>query len=142
MYYCTLNILSSIACLCKLRGEGWTGLFNSKGMHCSAVDNGAMNFIPALAICFQIAYQKQGCALNFKGLPDDGIRPIFLKNIHALHSLMMSEPFIRFFCTRSHRVKLRNDIVRDIFLINASYTLFTFSFDQIPTHPPPPPYPN
>ncbi len=36
-------------------------------------------FTPALAICFQIANQKQGDALNFKGLSQDGDRLIFLK---------------------------------------------------------------
>ncbi len=54
-------ILSYIACLCKLKGgggRGLTSLFHSKCKHCSAVDNGAMNFIPALVICFQIANQK------------------------------------------------------------------------------------
>ncbi len=29
--------------------------------------------------------------------------------------------------TWSHRVKLRDDVIRDIFLINASFTLFTFN---------------
>jgi hypothetical protein len=52
----------------------------------------------------------------------------------------MSEPFIRFSYTRSHRVKLRTDIVRDIFLINTSYTLFTFSFDQYQPTPHPLPH--
>ncbi len=58
-------------------------MFNSKCKHCSAVDNGALNFIPALAICFQIANQKQGGVLNFKRLSQDGRRQIFSDNLRA-----------------------------------------------------------
>jgi hypothetical protein len=36
------------------------------------VGNGAMNFIPALAVCFQIVNQKTRGALNFKELSQDG----------------------------------------------------------------------
>ncbi len=61
MHYCTVYIFSIIACLWKLRGGGgggWTSLFNSTCKHCSAVDNSTMNFMPALAICFQTTIQK------------------------------------------------------------------------------------
>jgi hypothetical protein len=41
----------------QVEGRG-DSLFNSKYMHCSAVDYSDMNFIPVLPICFQIADQK------------------------------------------------------------------------------------
>jgi hypothetical protein len=55
----------------------------------------------------------------------------------------MSEPFIRFFYTWSHRVKLLNDNIRDIFLIIASYTLLlSHSTNYQPTPLPPSSIPN
>ena len=51
---------------------GWTSLLNSKCKHCSAIDNGAMNFTPELAICYQIANQKKDGTLNFKRISQDG----------------------------------------------------------------------
>jgi hypothetical protein len=54
---------------------------------------------------------------------------------------MNERTFYYIFYTWSHRVKLRDGIIRDIFLINASFKLFTFSFRLVPTLPPPPPLP-
>ncbi len=42
-----------------------------------------MNLISALVICFQIANKKQGCALNFKGLSQDGGRTYFSENLRT-----------------------------------------------------------
>jgi len=44
---------------------------------------GVMNFMPALAICFQIANQKQVGALNFKGRSQNGGLTDFSENLGA-----------------------------------------------------------
>jgi hypothetical protein len=51
--------------------------------HCSAVDNGAMNFLPSLAIVCKKKFKKQGGALNCKGLSQDGGRINFSENLRA-----------------------------------------------------------
>jgi hypothetical protein len=50
-------------------------------MHCSAVANGAMNFVPTLTIrSRQQVYEVAGI---FKGLSQGGIREEFSKNLRA-----------------------------------------------------------
>jgi hypothetical protein len=44
---------------------------------------GVMNFMAALEICFQIADQKKGRALNFKGLSQNGGRTNFSEYLRA-----------------------------------------------------------
>jgi hypothetical protein len=51
------------------------------------------------------------------------------------------ENLLLHFFTLGPTVLNYESIIRDIFLINASFKLFTFSFRLVPTLPPPPPNP-